>query len=153
MKASLPHQCKKPHCLKRYGLTAGVRSGHDEQCEIFSQRHSDRNHFFLVKKWVTAFTDVDPSFCIEDRAAGAHGKRQSSAGKDKVEICHGPVVGADLLDVLRRVFAQTGEDYLDFFLLFGVKFLQVIVQFHDCHGFDKQSGASGRLIVDQSLYL
>ena len=39
------------------------------------------------------------------------------------------------------------------FLLFAVKFFQVIVQFYNRHRFDEQGRARGRLIVDQTGYL
>ena len=42
---------------------------------------------------------------------------------------------------------------LDFFLLFQIKFFEIVVQFNYSHGLYKKGGAGGGLIVDHAGYL
>ena len=152
MQAGLAHQGQKPDGFQRYSLAPGVRTGHDQQIKIIAESYRDRDHAPLIKQRMPAFPDVDAAFPVQERTAPAHGQGQRAPGKDKVQVCKRPVVGMDLFDILRGLFAQTCQDHLDLFLFFCVELLQVIVQLHDCHRLNEQGGAGGRLVVDQPLH-
>ena len=102
---------------------------------------------------MSSLTDVNASICVEDRAAGIHRKCQCTAGKDKIKIRQNTVIRADLFNILRGLFAETGENDLNFFLFFRIQFFEVVVQFYDCHRLDKQCRTGGGLIVDHPVDL
>ena len=153
MKPCLSHQSEKPDRLQGYGLTAGIRTGDDEQCKAFPERYRDWDDSLLIKQWMAAFPYVDAAFLIEHRTASFHCECEGSPGKYKVQIRHGAVICTDFFDILRSLFAQPREDHLDLLLLFGIQLFQVVVQFYNCHWFNEQGGAGRRLVMDQALYL
>ena len=138
MQAGLSHQREQAYCFQRDSLAACIRSGNDEQGKIFTQRYSDRNNGLFVQQRMPSFSDMDPPFFVQDRTAAPHGKRQRTPGEYEVKIGHSPVVSPDFLNILCSIFAQPCQDRLDLFLLFGIKFLQIIVQFYDSHRLDEQ---------------
>ena len=86
---------------------------------------------------MTPFADMDASFLIKDRTAGAHGKSQCSSCKNEIQICHCTIIIPYHLYISRGLCAQIREDGLDFLLFLCVELFQVVVQFHYSHRLDK----------------
>ena len=91
---------------------------------------------------------MDFSLCIEDRLTCVHKNCKVSSCENEVQFRHDFIVGADGLCIFCDIGTQACKDYLYLFLLFAVKFFQVIIQFYNRHWFDEQGRARGRLIVD-----
>ena len=153
MQPCLPHETEKSDCLQGNGLTTGIWTGHDQQIKLFSESDRDRNDRLRIQQRVTSLTDMDFIFFVKNRTAGFHGQSQCTSCKNKVEIGQSTVIRPDFFNILGGFFTQTGKNDLDFFLFSGIKFLQVIIQFHDSHRFNKKRRTGRRLVMDQSLNL
>ena|SRR5699024_6442234 len=123
MEPGLSHQGEQSYGLKGHCLTACVRSGDDEKCEVFSQRDRDRDDRLRVQERMAPLADADAPLLVEHGPAGVHGESKCASRKNEVQVSHGAVICPDLFDILCRLTAQAGKDDLDLLLLLGIEFL------------------------------
>ena len=121
--------------------------------KFFSQMNINRHDFLLIDQRMTAFADIDIAFGIKDRPCGVHIHGEGSAGENKVQFYQ-------IFQVIAKVFAflgshvtQRSKDDFDLCRLFHFEIADFIVQFYDCHRFDKKSGTGGGLVVDHTRNL
>ena len=100
MKSCLSHQRQKSDGLKRYGFTAGVRSGHDQLAEVIAEPHIDRNYFFCIQQRMTSLADINTSFFIEDRRDTVVGFGKLRLGKDEIKFGKNGVILTDSICIL-----------------------------------------------------
>ena len=86
---------------------------------------------------MAAMHDADIPRVIDDGLHGVHAQGQFALGEHKVQLGHEPERLGDVGLVATHLLGQVPQDALNLLPLLAHELLELVVDFHDGHGFDK----------------
>ena len=148
----LTHQHQKAKCFHGNGFTASIRACYQQHGKFFTQSNINRYYLVCWQKWMASRQQLSYSILTNNRLCGLHFISQSRLGKGKINLSHDFAIVHKLYIVFANLLRGLPQNPLHLMALRSRKLFNIIVKIYHSHWLNKQGGAGGRLVVDNTWY-